>query len=201
MANHEYNQWEWKGEKYECNPGQFITSLQNIAKTAGKGISTQNVRTALVRFEKLQFLTNESTRQGRLITILKWEPYQVKKYYANKAINKHLTNDQQTPNKHLTTNNNENNVKMKINKYKYAEFVKLTKKEYQKLVSDYGEAFTQKCIDKLDNYKGAKGKRYKSDYRAIKSWVIDEVAKNFQPELKPSSALKERDEWEKEFRK
>ena len=28
-------------------------------------------------------------------------------------------------------------------------------------------------IEILDNYKGAKGKRYKSDYRAILTWVVD----------------------------
>lgn len=30
-------------------------------------------------------------------------------------------------------------------------------------------------IEILDNYKGAKGKRYKSDYRAILSWVVNRL--------------------------
>ena len=32
---------------------------------------------------------------------------------------------------------------------------------------------TKRMIEILDNYKGAKGKRYKSDYRAILTWVVD----------------------------
>lgn len=78
MANHEENEWEWKGGRYICQHGQMITSLEKIAKKAGKGISIQNVRTALVRFEKYGFITNESTNSNRLITICNWEDYQAK---------------------------------------------------------------------------------------------------------------------------
>ena len=58
-------------------------------------------------------------------------------------------------------------------KYKYAEFVSLTRDEYAKLCEQFGEAQTNRMIEILDNYKGAKGKRYKSDYRAILTWVVD----------------------------
>ena len=63
-------------------------------------------------------------------------------------------------------------------KNKYAEFVSLSEGEYSKLLDRYGEPATKKMIDKLDNYKGSKGKRYKSDYRAILSWVAGEILKN-----------------------
>ena len=43
----------------------------------------------------------------------------------------------------------------------------MTEPEYDKLVSQFGEQFTLACIEELDNYKGAKGRTYKSDYRAI----------------------------------
>lgn len=76
MVCHEENEWEWKGERYICQPGQMITSLDKIAKKAGKGISIQNVRTALSRFKKYSFLTNESTNSNRLITICNWNEYQ-----------------------------------------------------------------------------------------------------------------------------
>ncbi|MFF2156081.1 DUF4373 domain-containing protein [Paenibacillus chitinolyticus] len=70
----------------------------------------------------------------------------------------------------------ESKVKEKIDtKIAYAEFVKLSEKEYQKLVADHGEDFTKECITTLDNYKGAKGEKYASDYRAILKWVIDAV--------------------------
>lgn len=67
-------------------------------------------------------------------------------------------------------------------KKKYADFVSMKESEYQKLVDKYGEPFSKKCIEVLDNYKGAKGKKYKEDYRAILSWVVDSVREK-NPEL------------------
>lgn len=111
MANHKQKQWEWKGKKYTVKEGEFITSLEKIALMCGKGITTQNVRTSLKRFEKLQFLTNESTKQNRLIKIENWGFYQGQENQPNKVTNKDLTNDQQRPNKDLTTNKNDKNDK------------------------------------------------------------------------------------------
>jgi hypothetical protein len=58
-------------------------------------------------------------------------------------------------------------------KEKYADFVSMTNAEYQALVAKVGESGTKRCVEILDNYKGANGKRYKSDYRAILNWVLD----------------------------
>ena len=65
--------------------------------------------------------------------------------------------------------------KAKSSKKKYAEFVTMTEEEFSKLVEKYGKPFVKVCIEELDNYKGAKGKTYKNDYRAILSWVVDSV--------------------------
>ena len=51
----------------------------------------------------------------------------------------------------------------------------MTNAEYEKLVSTYSKEFADQCITVLDNYKGANGKKYKSDYRAILNWVVDKV--------------------------
>ncbi|MCE5295394.1 MAG: phage replisome organizer N-terminal domain-containing protein [Chlamydiales bacterium] len=59
-------------------------------------------------------------------------------------------------------------------KTSFAEFVTLTQTEYDMLTAKLGnEQAVKDCIDILDNYKGSSGKKYKSDYRAILSWVID----------------------------
>ena len=87
MANHSENEWEWKGEKFKVCPGQFVTSLESIRENTGKGISIQNVRTSLKRFQKLEFLTNKSTKMGRVISIVNWDSYQAK----NKKITKMAT--------------------------------------------------------------------------------------------------------------
>jgi hypothetical protein len=57
-------------------------------------------------------------------------------------------------------------------KVRYAEFVSMTNGEYSSLVAELGEAGAKRCIEILDNYKGANGKRYSSDYRAILNWVV-----------------------------
>ena len=59
----------------------------------------------------------------------------------------------------------------------YAEFVKLTEEEYQKLLEKHGQAKLDRIIEKLDNYKGSSGRTYKDDYRAINSWVVNEINK------------------------
>lgn len=62
-------------------------------------------------------------------------------------------------------------------KIKYAEDVSMTEEDYKKLVDLYGQVKVTKMITKLENYKGSSGKKYKSDYRAILSWVVDAVDK------------------------
>lgn len=68
----------------------------------------------------------------------------------------------------------------KSKKYKYAEFVTLTRDEYTKLCVEYGEEPALEMIEILNNYKGSKGRRYKSDYLAIRGWVKDKYYENLQ---------------------
>lgn len=75
----------------------------------------------------------------------------------------------------VTSNDSVPSDAIKPAKQKYGEFVTLLPEEYEKLCSDYGERMTNVLIETLDNYKGAHGKRYKSDYRAILTWVVDKV--------------------------
>jgi hypothetical protein len=69
-----------------------------------------------------------------------------------------------------TTSNNTKELYIR-----YAEFVQLKESEYNKLLEEHGKPLTDKMIKVLDNYKGANGKKYKSDYRAILNWVVDKV--------------------------
>lgn len=156
MANHERKEWEWKGKKYVAKPGQFVTSLESIAKNCGKGISIQNVRTALKRFEKYEFLTNESTKSNRLITIVNWRVYQDRDLIANKEPNKELTNDQQRPNKELTTNKNDKNDKNDDDIYiSYINIInsitekKQSSSSIQKFLSEFSESDFEKLVDEI----------------------------------------------------
>lgn len=64
-------------------------------------------------------------------------------------------------------------------KVKYAELVRMKPNEYDALCKCIGKGATEKAIQILDNYKGSKGKTYKDDYRAILSWVIDKIKKDY----------------------
>lgn len=103
LANRSEKEWEWQNKKFKCQPGQLVTSSTNLAKAAG--CSRQNVRTALARFKKYEFLTYESTKTGILVTVVNWEKYQAK---PEELTNK-LTDDQPTGNQGVTTNKNHKN--------------------------------------------------------------------------------------------
>ena len=64
-------------------------------------------------------------------------------------------------------------------KKKYGEFQKvtLTNEEYSKLINEYGEETTHKAIEYLDSYITEKGYKSKSNYLAIRRWVVDAVSK------------------------
>lgn len=75
--------------------------------------------------------------------------------------------------------NENNNVSIKEDckeekpkKLKYADFVSMLPEEHEKLRLEFGDSATTRMVEILNNYKGAKGKKYKSDYLAIRNWVI-----------------------------
>lgn len=53
--------------------------------------------------------------------------------------------------------------------------VKLTVKEREKLIAEYGTDLTERAIEYLDGYIADKGYKSKSNYQAIRRWVIDAV--------------------------
>ena len=65
-----------------------------------------------------------------------------------------------------------------IAKTKFLDFVFLTEEEHKKLIEKFGEIGTQERIEKLNNYIGSKGKRYKSHYHTILSWEAKDKPKN-----------------------
>ena len=162
MANFKENEWDWHGNKFSVKEGQFVTSLESIAEKSGKGITVQNVRTALKRFEKFGFLTNESTKSGRVINIENWAFYQGVDCKPNKANNKDLTNNQQRPNKDLTPNK-ESNKDKKDNKEINNEYTQQVEQLWSLYPNKKGKAQAIKQIPKLIDTHG---------YEAIERCII-----------------------------
>lgn len=177
LIDHQKNEWEWGGKKFNTKPGQTVTSINSIVKKSGKGITIQNVRSALKRFKKLDFLTEEVTEFGRLITITKWDSYQEKKKKGNKG-------GQHSTNKGLTPNNNGTMEQSNI----YADWFP---KELNKKVDDFIEnrkltksPMTENAINlligKIENYSG------KNSSLAI-SMLDDAIINNWKSIYKPKN--------------
>ncbi len=192
LANHNEKEWLWQGNKFKAKPGQFITSINSIAKRAG--VSKQNVRSALVKFEKLEFLTNQSTKTGRLITIINWGLYQGGNEGDNKATNKEVTKHQQRGNKALTPNKNNKNDKNK-NIGDFFENIwslypnkkgkgKISDKQKERLYK-LGFDTLKTCIDR---YKKSKEDWQKWQYGStfFNSGYVDYLDENYQEQKEPS---------------
>jgi len=159
MVNHEEQEWEWQGRKYICKPGQVITSLEKIAKEAGKGITLKNVRTAIDRFQKYGFLANESTNKNRLITITNWELYQSgdDEQASKRASNGQATGKQRATNKNNKNDkNNINNIYNVIfehwNSKKIIVHKKLTDKIKRKISGALNTYSPDEIKKAIDNY-------------------------------------------------
>ena len=149
----------------------FIPIRQNIDRNSDKWEETKNKRSEAgkksAEIRKQQKSTNSTSVD----------------FVKNKS-----TNSTVNVNDNVNVNvNKKENIKEKEPKIHFAEFVTMTNAEHEKLVSTYGKEFANQCIQVLDNYKGSNGKTYKSDYRAILTWVVDEVKKRNQTNTKKSN--------------
>ena len=170
MTNHKDGQW-WddRGKQWvTVRRGQLITSLDKIKKACGKGVSVQNIRTAIVNLEKMGFLTNKSTKQYRLIPIENYGFYQCPDNYQQ--------SNQQKPNKALTTNKNgnkENNIYIAAVNY-------LNKK------AGTNYRYTSRATQRLINARVAEGFT-EADFKTVidkkvAEWQGTDMAKYLRPE-------------------
>jgi hypothetical protein len=104
LANHGERKWQGITVK----KGQFITGLYSLHEATG--ISIQSLRTCVKRLKSTNEIEVIPTNRFSLITIVKYEDYQVG---GGRLTNKNIKN-QQTTNKQLTTNKNVKNDKKNI---------------------------------------------------------------------------------------
>ena len=65
--------------------------------------------------------------------------------------------------------------------------MKLLVEEFEKLNNEYGEEKTKQAITKLDEYKEQTGKKYKSDYLAMKNWVFKSLVEVKETKVSPKA--------------
>lgn len=110
-ANYEDKRWQG----ITIPRGSFVTSVDNLASTTG--LSAQQVRTSLKRLISTSEITSKSTNRFTIITVCKYDSYQLNEESINKQNNKpnnnQATNEQQTDNKQITTTADIKNTRYK----------------------------------------------------------------------------------------
>ena len=74
--------------------------------------------------------------------------------------------------------------KTRKEKKRYKEHVFLFPQEHQRLIDEYGQDVIEEYIDRLNDYIGSKGKRYKSHYHTIRTWLRKNGVEKKTPEKK-----------------
>jgi len=142
-----------------------------------------NIKHQLKRdLKKWESLSAQRAEIGRLGGIKSGEARQSKMKQTKQMV-KSGSKMKQNEHDNVNVNVNVNDIDIKKKKNKYADFVSMTEEEYFKLVKQHGIKNTDKLIDILNNYKGANGKKYKSDYLAILNWVVDRAKKDGKYEM------------------
>ena len=79
-----------KFEGMTIKKGQFVTSYKNLAEELG--FSVRQVRTAIEKLKSTNELTSKSTNKFTVITVIKWEDFQVEEKNATSKTTSTLTN-------------------------------------------------------------------------------------------------------------
>lgn len=168
-ANYEEETKRLYGEDVLITAGSFPTSYNQLAQAWGWDKKTvANFLDYLVQ-EEMVTLTGAKTypksgsKKGTIIGVENWAFYQ-----NSNTKTRTKTGTKTDPKKREPSyiDKEEKNI------LSLAEFVSMTKKEADKLIEEFGLEATKAMVEILNNYKGSSGKEYKSDYRAILSWVV-----------------------------
>lgn len=193
-ANHAKREKQIGRQTIELEPGQFIFGRKKAALELDMKSST--AWDYMKVLESNNVIDIKSNNKFSLVSLVNWAVYQVTDENSDSKHDSKYNNRPTTGRQQTDTDKNDKECIKNDKKIIYADFVSMTETEYQKLVGEHGEPATKKMIEVLDNYKGSKGKKYKSDYRAILNWVVDRV-KNDHPQLfnKPKKDYNPADEF------
>jgi hypothetical protein len=146
---------------------QIVSKLLNELETAGvfSRLDTQGIICRrMYREAQLSLIRSEAGRKGGLKAKSKQvveeeDEEEVEDVLKNKDSNINIPVKDKLPEKEKPT------------KEKFLEFVLLTVEEHKKLTERLGETKTNTMIERLNNYIGSSGRRYKSHYHTILNWI------------------------------
>jgi hypothetical protein len=147
----------------------------------------------LAHLSKKPFIIRYSVDSKSYIQIVKWDEHQpvhhteteskIPPCNGNATVNSPLTNGEGLK----TMSHDSTSISYSYstsNKKTFKEFVKMTDEQYAMLCDTIGKNNTDSYIERLNDYIGAKGKRYNSHYHVIKGWY-----RRDNPEVKPQRML------------
>lgn len=138
---------KWRG--YTIKAGQFITSLNHLAKETG--LTERQIRTCIKKLKSTNDIDTQTTNRNTMIVIKNWNKWQTERQ------TKRQTSDTQ-----VTTNNNDNNEYINTNSYINISLSskKITKEEREiltnyvkrkKLAKSSVRAYVNKMIENGDH--------------------------------------------------
>lgn len=156
--------------------GQLTTSYRAIAERSG--VSYQSVRTVLADLVATGEITYQNIKKCSMITMLKWDSYQLDNIETNTHINRQLTGNQHTTNRQLTTNKNDNNEKNDNNSF----YENASKDFSNELLDKVKQAWNEICPGNglLSHDRGTKPKTIKEfvslvsankELKNINTWI------------------------------
>jgi hypothetical protein len=179
----------WRGRKIER--GQLVLGRKAYAKKCG--ISEQQLRTALNKLKMTSEITTKSTNRYTVVTITKYELYQMDDRESTSKSTSKSTNKQPTNNQQSTTTKE---IKKERNKegdirhtswdhpeaVAHGPYVRLLPSEFDAMVAELGESRTSDLILRLNGYieqigEPAARKRYKSHKATMTNWHRADVEK------------------------
>ena len=189
MANFTDGRFEGK----DIKRGQFVTSLPSLSKQTS--LSIQQVRTALDHLKSTGEITDTSTSKYRLITVVKYDQYQI----DNRQNNSQSTGEQQASNSQSTgeqqqykKNNKEKREKGNNNIISLTRDVKRFTPPTAEEIVDYCENAlcyigfdAQHFIDYYESNGWMIGKHKMKDWRAtVRNWIRRDKEKELEDRRK-----------------
>ena len=173
-----YKTKNWRGITIER--GTFVTSTQTLAEETG--LTNRQIRTSLSKLVTTGEVTIKTTTKNSTITINNYDLYQTSDKQNVTQTTSKATNKRQATDKPATTTNKSNKETKKQVIKEYGTHIRMEENEYEKLVERFGKNLADRYIEKVDLYIGSTGKRYKSYYMTVISWINKDMEKD--PKMK-----------------
>lgn len=101
----------WKDKKWRgkiIKRGSFVTSYAKIQNETG--LTQRQIRTSLNKLKTTSEVTSKATSKNTLVTVVKYDLYQIDELKTTSKTTSKETNERQTNDKQTTTTNKDNNI-------------------------------------------------------------------------------------------